>query len=216
MPSPNTSGGPTKKQRQAERRQRAAKVQAAQEQHERRLRFLMYGAFALVLALIVAGTFANVALKDDNGGTAASVAGVRSYKVPSRNHVGTPVNYAQTPPVGGDHNPAWLNCGYYDKPVASENAVHDLEHGAVWVTYQPDLPQDQVDTLRKLASDQTFVTVSPFPGLATPVVASAWGKQLELDSATDPGLDKFIRAYRVGPQTPEPGAPCTGGIGTPS
>jgi hypothetical protein len=43
------------------------------------------------------------------------------------------------------------------------------------------------------------------------VVASAWGKQEAFDAADDPGLESFIKAYRLGPQTPEPGAVCTGG-----
>ena len=85
-----------------------------------------------------------------------------------------------------------------------------MEHGAVWITYQPNLPADQVDVLRKEAQ-QTYVLVSPYPNLPSPVVASAWGKQLRLDSATDPRLDQFIKAFREGPQTPEPGSPCTGG-----
>jgi Protein of unknown function (DUF3105) len=126
------------------------------------------------------------------------------------------VDYAQTPPVGGEHNPVWQNCGFYDEPVANENAVHSLEHGAVWITYSPDLPQDQVDVLRDLAHSQTYVLVSPYPDLPSNVVASAWGKQLSLQSADDPDLERFVRAYRQGPQTPEPGAVCTGGIGQPS
>jgi hypothetical protein len=44
-------------------------------------------------------------------------------------------------------------------------------------------------------------------------VASAWRKQLRLQSASDPDLERFVRAYQQGPQTPEPGATCTGGIG---
>jgi hypothetical protein len=43
----------------------------------------------------------------------------------------------------------------------------------------------------------------------------AWGKQLSLQSAEDPDLERFIGAYRQGPQTPESGAACTGGIGRP-
>jgi hypothetical protein len=48
------------------------------------------------------------------------------------------------------------------------------------------------------------------------VVATAWGKQVYLQSANDPDLERFVRAYRQGPQTPERGAACTGGIGQPS
>jgi hypothetical protein len=52
---------------------------------------------------------------------------------------------------------------------------------------------------------------SPHPDLPTPVVASAWGKQLTLESANSPDLERFVRAYRQGPQTQEPGATCAGG-----
>jgi hypothetical protein len=46
-------------------------------------------------------------------------------------------------------------------------------------------------------------------------VATAWGKQLRLQDASDPDLGRFVRAYVQGAQTPEPGALCTGGIGRP-
>ena len=46
-------------------------------------------------------------------------------------------------------------------------------------------------------------------------MATAWGKQLKLESPEDPDLERFVRAYRQGPQTPEPGAVCTGGVGEP-
>jgi hypothetical protein len=142
---------------------------------------------------------------------------VKTYDVgPGDQHTDGNVDYAQTPPTGGEHNPVWQNCGFYDEPVTEENAVHSLEHGAVWITYSPDLPQDQVDQLRDLAHSQTYVLVSPYPELPSPVVASAWGKQVSLQSADDPALERFVRAYRQGPQTPEPGAVCTGGIGQPS
>ncbi|MBA2713289.1 MAG: DUF3105 domain-containing protein [Rubrobacteraceae bacterium] len=141
--------------------------------------------------------------------------GVRSYSNLSRNHTEAPMNYPQNPPVGGDHNPVWQNCGFYSKPVRNESAVHSLEHGAVWITYSPDLPKEQVDRIRELASDNTYVLASPYPDLPAPMVASAWGKQLQVQSADDTDLEQFVSAYRQGPQTPEPGAVCTGGTGTP-
>ena len=65
-------------------------------------------------------------------------------------------------------------------------------HGAVWITYRPDLPIDQVQTLEALA-DQGFILVSPYLTLEDPVVASSWGHQLRLESADDPRLEQFIQ-----------------------
>jgi len=140
--------------------------------------------------------------------------GVTSFSKLSRGHTKGGVNYAQTPPVGGNHDPGWQNCGFYSQPVRNENGVHSLEHGAVWITYQPVLPRDQVEKLRNL-TDKSYMLASPYPGLPAAVVVSAWGKQLKLDSAGDPRLEQFVSTYRQGPQTPEPGAPCTGGVGNP-
>ncbi len=137
--------------------------------------------------------------------------GVVTFANLSRTHTQEQVTYEQVPPVGGQHAPIWQNCGFYDQPVANETAVHSLEHGAVWITYRPDLPSEQIDRLRQLAESQSFLLVSPYPGLPAPVVASAWGTQLRLDSADDPRLEQFVRAYRLGPQTPERGARCDGG-----
>jgi hypothetical protein len=69
--------------------------------------------------------------------------------------------------------------------------------------------------LRALTQGHTHLLVSPYPDLDSPIVASAWGKQLVLEEADDPDLERFVRAYSQGPQTPEPGAPCSDGIGRP-
>jgi Protein of unknown function (DUF3105) len=142
-------------------------------------------------------------------------------------HVTGPVRYSVTPPVGGHHNAEWMNCGVYDKPVPSERAVHNLEHGAVWITYQPSLPQSQVSQLRSFFARQTklnpggqgasrYVDLTPFPGLPSPVVISSWGFQLRLTSPADPRLQQFVDKFRASQTyTPEYGSPCTGGLGTP-
>ncbi|QIN79786.1 DUF3105 domain-containing protein [Rubrobacter marinus] len=129
------------------------------------------------------------------------------------NHTQDPVDYEQSPPVGGAHNDVWQNATFYEEPIRNENAVHTLEHGAVWITYSPDLPQEGKDRIRELVEGRDCLMASPYPDLpgGTPIVASAWGKQLAFESADDEALQQFIQAYRRGPQTPEPGAACTGG-----
>lgn len=146
---------------------------------------------------------------------AAPPPGVQSFTVAERTHVQEPVAYPQSPPVGGNHAPIWQNCGFYDAPIAGENGVHSLEHGAVWITYRPGLSADQIEAVRRLAYSQTHILVSPLPDLPAPVVASAWGRQLQLDSVADPRLEEFVRAFRLGRNAPERGGPCTGGTGMP-
>jgi hypothetical protein len=134
--------------------------------------------------------------------------GTLTFSGLARNHVDTPIQYPQTPPVGGNHNPVWQNCQYYDTPIPNERAVHDLEHGAVWITYAPETSQADRDVLKALADTGDHIIVSQYAGLPSPIVATAWGKQLQLPSVSDPRLKQFVQAFENGPQTPEPGATC--------
>lgn len=144
------------------------------------------------------------------------IEGVQSYgPIAGGVHVAGNVDYPQRPPVGGQHAPSWQNCGIYNDPVPEELAVHSLEHGAVWLTYRPDLPADQVEQLRSLARGRNYTLLSPYPDQSAPIAISAWGFQLTVDQAGDARLNQFIDKYRQGPQTPEPGAACIGGVGTP-
>jgi hypothetical protein len=179
-------------------------------------------------ALTVANTtgIAGVVAYDTTGWPASSNNGPANQAL-GHLHVPGPVQYSVTPPVGGNHNAAWMNCGVYDKPVPAERAVHNLEHGAVWITYQPSLPQSEVNQLRAFfgrqsvlspgsASGSRYVDLTPYPGLPAPIVASSWGFQLRLTSPTDPRLQEFVSKFRVSQKyTPEYGSPCTGGLGTP-
>ena len=165
-----------------------------------------------IVALFLAGFIALVVIDARQQAASSPPEEVQTYDVgPGGDHSEEDVDYDQSPPVGGVHNPVWQNSGFYDEPIRDENAVHTLEHGAVWITYSRDLPADQKDQIRDIVEGQTCMLASPYPDLDSPIVASAWGKQLALEEADSPDLERFIRAYRQGPQTPEPGATCTGG-----
>ncbi len=141
--------------------------------------------------------------------------GVEVFAVDDASHTEDPVAYPQDPPVGGPHHPVWQNCGYYSDPVVTEHAVHSLEHGAVWVTYDAGFAADIELAALVAIAEEPKVLVSPYEGLGdTPVVASAWGAQLRLESALDPRLEQFVAAF-VDADAPEPGAPCEGGVGDP-
>lgn len=178
----------------------------------RRDALLTIGAAGLAVALLALGVWQLRPGDSDDRPAEAPVASglgdVDRFAVVS-DHVIDEVSYEQTPPVGGPHNPLWLNCGSYDEPIPSENAVHSLEHGAVWITYDPALDAEQVADL-KARTPSTYAILSPFPGLPSRVVISAWGRQLRLDSADDPRLGAFIKEFRLGTTAPEAGASCSG------
>lgn len=166
-----------------------------------------------VLVLVLAGCSAGQEKPDP--AASASVApleGVATFEDLSADHVDGPVSYDQDPPVGGEHNARWLACDVYDVPVPNELAVHSMEHGGVWITHDPDLPSGDLEALAALAElNRQYVLVSPYADLPAPVVASAWGLQLEVESADDLRLEDFVRTYAGGDQGGEPGAPCRDG-----
>ncbi|MGW4035123.1 DUF3105 domain-containing protein [Streptomyces sp. NPDC004778] len=152
---------------------------------------------------------------DAKGG---AIEGLKSWDAAKlgRQHVAGAVDYPMKPPVGGDHNASWMNCDgdVYEKALPDVNAVHSLEHGAVWVTYNGSAAETDVAALAARVEKTPFTLMSPYTGQEGAITLSAWGKQVTVDSADDRRVDQFLAQYVQGAQTPEPGAPCTGGLAT--
>lgn len=132
----------------------------------------------------------------------------------ARDHVQGDVEYPTAVPVGGEHNSLPQQCAVYEAEIPAEHALHSLEHGAIWITYRPDLPADQVSTLTEEVDGNPYGLLSPQPGQTEPILATAWGRQLAVDSADDGRISEFVNTYASGPQTPEPGASCAGNTTT--
>ncbi|MDX3337861.1 DUF3105 domain-containing protein [Streptomyces sp. ME02-6979.5a] len=152
---------------------------------------------------------------DAKGG---AIEGLKSWDAAKlgRQHVAGTVDYPMKPPVGGDHNASWMNCDgdVYEKPLPDVNAVHSLEHGAVWITYNGTAADAEVSKLAQRVKATPFTLMSPYAAQEGAIMLSAWGKQVTVDSADDKRVDQFLAQYVQGAQTPEPGAPCTGGLAT--
>ncbi len=204
----------------AERQARLAAIPAAQRKSERRRTTIIAAVVGVIILVLIGATIfflvqQNRINAEQEAAAERPIEGVEEFTDLTANHVAGDVEYAQTPPVGGDHNAVWQNCGVYTEPVGNVNAVHSMEHGAVWITHDPDLPADQVAVLTEQAASNNTLQVSPNEGLPSPIVMSAWGLQLQLDDANDDRVGVFLQKYVRGPQTLEPGAACTGGTGAP-
>jgi hypothetical protein len=142
--------------------------------------------------------------------------GVEAFEIDSTEHTEDDLAYSRTPPAGGEHHPVPGTCGFYgpdqgaDELPPEELLVHDLEHGAIWVAYDPAVDAVALDALRELVTEETKVVVTPVDGLDAPIVATAWARQLPLDAVNDPRLSEFVDAYRAGGEAPEPDAACQG------
>lgn len=207
-----------KQQREAQRAEKTAKFKAEQARKARTKRIAITSAIVggvVVVGLIITSiVLIPGAARYEAGSSGEAVSGVQTFKNEAA-HVSAPVDYEQTPPAGGSHNPIWLNCGVYTESVPNENAVHSLEHGAVWLTYDPAaVSEDDIAELRSLMP-RTYAILSPYPDMDTPVAASAWNAQLKLDDVDSDAISSFFEEYWQSEAAPEPGAPCTGGVDGP-
>jgi hypothetical protein len=154
-----------------------------------------------------------------NQDPSAQIPGVVSQPYTGGQHVTSDrqVAYTQSPPFGGAHDGFWAACNgvVFNTPVRNENLVHSLEHGAVWIAYNPDqVTGDAVAVLRDKVEGESYTVMSPYPNLDSPVSLQSWGHQLKVGDVNDPRIDQFIQALRLNQyQYPEVGATCDVGSG---
>lgn len=196
------------------RREEGEAAAAVAPQHAKLTRrqwqqLVMIGLIGVSLAAFVV---AEIQGPPHGGRTVPEASGVSYFQVSSWNHVtGAPTMYS-LPPVGGDHAEMWQTCGFYDAPVATEAAIHSLEHGAVWVAYRQDLAAAELNVLRQVSAPGSKLLVSMWEGeLPAPMIASAWGVQRAVGSASDPALEDFVRRFAGSLGSPGHDAPCSGG-----
>jgi len=140
--------------------------------------------------------------------------GIEVYPATTNHTVEGPIDYERHPPTNGDHDPLWQNCGFYEEPIEDRHAVHSMDHGVVWITYSPDLSEQQIKSLRPYGKEH-YVVVSPYPGQNTLVTATSWRVQLELKGVDDPRLRRFVNQFRISEIAPLSGNRCTLGVGSP-
>ncbi len=232
MPTGSVNGGSGNKKTGAKS---SKAIQAAKKQSrgsgglpkQRQIPWVMIGGVAVVVVLIAViavsimpkyqnqQEMAAWSPSESNQDPSSAIDGVVTVDYEAGQHVGPTqrVAYDYTPPFGGPHDSVWATCTgtVYDQPVRTENMVHSLEHGAVWIAYNPDLIDDAArDTLAAKVDGRSYTMMSPYPGLDSPIALQSWGHQLKVDSADDERIDHFIASLRLNQYAyPEVGASCS-------
>lgn len=195
----------SKQQRVSRKEQR--RQQREQEQRMKLLR--LWGPIAIVvIGFIVFAAIRIAGQQDMEGVTVVQTA-------PGGDHDSDLViDFGGLPPMGGPHNPVWQNCGIYDTAVAAQYAIHSMEHGAVWVTYNPDIDLEEISALQDMARGDNYLLLAPYPDQSSPIALTVWDRQLTVDSASDGRIEEFVTTYRRA-RGPERSAACSNGRGVP-
>lgn len=224
MASPRSGNPATKAQnelsvkQQREQRKQEKLAEYQRQVAKRRRTGLMWwivgGVAVLAIVGIVVASYAfapKYAQYSAGDSAGVEIEGVETFQHETR-HVDTEVDYEQTPPAGGPHNQYWLNCGIYTQPQQNEFAVHSMEHGAIWVTYDAEkVSGDELATL-KSHLPSSYVILSPYEGMDTPIALSGWNSQLKVDSADDERIPEYFEEYWRSQNVPEPNASCSGAV----
>jgi hypothetical protein len=210
----STAPKQTKADRRAEARAAQLETFKRKQAAEKRNRLLLIGLSILGVLAVVAVVATVIVVNTQSKPDPALLDTVQTWDDLEQTHVEGTVDYPMTPPAGGPHFAGWLNCGVYTEPQVDEQVVHSLEHGAIWIAYDPELPESDVATLRDRMPG-SYAVLAPYPGLDAPIAVSAWGAQLKFADPGDPAFEAFVSKYWRSADAPEPGAPCTGAIDGP-
>jgi len=122
-----------------------------------------------------------------------------------------PLSFESNPPSSGAHYENWAAHGVYPSPLPRGFWVHNLEHGAIVLTYNcddgcPDEVARAEQLMDELPPDASCpggrrVLLVPDPLLDVRWAASAWGYTLRAD-CFDPGtfLGFYVQHYAKAPE----------------
>jgi len=130
----------------------------------------------------------------------SSVEGVQEFDIVGENHIpqGTSGSgYNSNPPSSGPHWASPAEKGIYEQPIPDETALHNLEHGHIWIAYDPSIGDEVKSKLSEIVeSDGWKIIMSPREGNDAKIALVGWGRVLNMDEPDYEKVKEFIRLYR--------------------
>lgn len=166
--------------------------------------------FIGLIAILVIGFVGFAAFRDKPETERPGVA----HEDKGRQHVaeGTIKNEGAEPRTSGDHYGSPLPGRVYDQEIQDGNAIHNMEHGYIYISYRPDLPAEQVNKIKTLFfepfSREKFepnkVIMAPRSLNDSPIIMSSWIRSMKFHAFDE---EKMVEYYlRNVSKSPEPAA----------
>jgi hypothetical protein len=135
-------------------------------------------------------------LATTTAGAELIIQGEQEYAIQSREHIGlrqSHAAYTTNPPTSGPHASAERG-GFYANEIPDEMAVHNLEHGFIWISYK-NIPENQVLQIRALAKDNPgrLIASKRVKNDTDGVILASWGKMLTLSRYDETLAKGFIK-----------------------
>jgi len=148
---------------------------------QRRLLYIA-AATALIGLAVILGVFFLAGGDDEDLAATMQAAGcqLRTVQAQAGDHTAeldatSDPKWNTDPPTSGPHYPIPAVYGEYDTPLKIAQVVHNLEHGAVYVLYGPQVPDETVQQLRDFYNeDTTGILLSPYSKLGDKIALGAW------------------------------------------
>jgi Protein of unknown function (DUF3105) len=113
---------------------------------------------------------------------------------------GEPVEYNSNPPTSGSHYAVWAKWGIYETAPLDQRLVHNLEHGGIVISYDPELIQgNDLEQLRIQVRDLSQINpriiLTPREKFGAAIALTAWTYLQKLDTYDPEVVKAFYDAH---------------------
>ena len=173
--------------------EKALRREAAERRSTLRRVFWIVGIIALAAMLAGGGIFLNRRGTRNLPGHAVSDQG-QEHVAPGHQFV-----YNSNPPTSGPHFASPAEWGVYREELPDQTFIHNLEHGGIWISYKPGVPDDVREKLEGFY--QTWgrkIIVAPRAKNDSDVALAAWNHldAFNLSEFSEERVERFIKAFR--------------------
>ena len=152
----------------------------------------------LVVGAILAGViFLILSARVETQGEKISLQGREHIQVGAKHE-----EYNSNPPTSGSHYAKEADWGIYESELPDEQAIHNLEHGGIWLSYK-NLNSVELNQLKQFAKEHPqSIILSPREKNDSKVAVASWTRLMKLDEVNVEKIELFYKGNKN--KSPEP------------